>query len=69
MALKKTVFFAIACFVSLDVYGGTSPTFESAPSYDNVLVVYNAAYTIDSDADSVQDSQQISSYFAIHEHL
>ena len=40
-----------------------TPTYESVPTAAEVLVVYNSAYTIDSDTDGTQDSQEIAEYY------
>jgi Galactose oxidase, central domain/Bacterial TSP3 repeat len=54
----------VSCLLCLKVFGDISPTYEAAPSYGNVLVVYNAAYTTDQDQDGMIDSYQIAQYFA-----
>jgi len=55
---------AVAWLCCANAYGGISPTHETAPTYENVLVVYNAAYTVDEDQDGTLDSFQVADYFA-----
>jgi uncharacterized protein (TIGR03790 family) len=40
-----------------------TPTYESVPTASEVLIVYNSAYTTDSDTDGTQDSQEIAEYY------
>ena len=56
--LTLTGVFSLAGFAS-----AATPTYESAPTASEVLVVYNSSYATDSDSDGIQDSREIAEYY------
>jgi uncharacterized protein (TIGR03790 family) len=50
-------------FSSINFVQAATPTYENAPTASEVLIVYNSAYTTDSDTDGTQDSQEIAEYY------
>jgi len=64
--LQTKILIICGVFICLFFYNqaqATTPTYESAPTASEVLVVYNSSYTTDSDSDETQDSQEIAEYY------
>ena len=56
------IIFFLFVFLTPIVFAAT-PTYQSAPTASEVLVVYNSSYTTDSDTDGTQDSLEIADYY------
>jgi uncharacterized protein (TIGR03790 family) len=57
-------FFVFSLLLSMSSFQrALAATDQSAPTESEVLVVYNSAYTTDSDSSGLQDSQQIAEYY------
>ena len=66
---NKFLYLFITSFVGIflfafNVFAVNGPTYESRPTADQVLVIYNSSYTTDSDSDGTQDSQEVAEYYA-----
>lgn len=63
--IKQVIFISVlfSIFIVVQTVYAATPTYQSAPTSSEVLVVYNSSYTTDSDTDSTQDSLEIANYY------